>query len=526
MRSAAWWSRTAGGPGLWLPPRGATSASARTEQKKLLLFGSNHPFFFASPPRCFHPPPQRDRDDGEQRKLRSGRRPADFRSAEVKRVRKQIWSFHDHQEQETDQWRAEKSHSYQDDEREGSRRNDFHHSKSWKPRFEQEERRKEPMLKGQKRSAAEEVLHRDQEYLYGVRPVEAAFSNALLLLQQQQVSTEPQTTATRTPPPPSTLPLRRISKLFLLDKPLSPSSSSFSQQSKEERQEEEATVAGEESRRGEGGGGAKEGSKLAKKGTSKHQAVLQWLEAAAKKELGIPVERVDRRRMEELVGPNNVHQGVVAKVSKLKAKEVPFLEAEEEKEEKERRMSRERKPLWLVLAEIWDPHNVGAILRTAAFFGVDGVILSAKNSSPLTAHVSKASAGALESMQLYSTRNILRFLAESKKRGWKVFGASSALSNDDDAAEKPEEEGEVNTAETKESRENAAKSLQEVSDRDAPSILVVGNEGYGLRKQVIKMCDVLLHIDQAIPLHPRQHLDSLNVSVATGVLLFQLTSTK
>ena len=74
----------------------------------------------------------------------------------------------------------------------------------------------------------------------------------------------------------------------------------------------------------------------------------------------------------------------------------------------------------LVLDEVWDPQNFGALLRTAYFLGCDQVVTCSKNSAPLSPAVSKASSGAMELMDVYSSSNLMRFLDRSKANGWKV----------------------------------------------------------------------------------------------------------
>ena len=76
--------------------------------------------------------------------------------------------------------------------------------------------------------------------------------------------------------------------------------------------------------------------------------------------------------------------------------------------------------LILALDEVWDPQNFGALLRSSYFLGVDKVVVCAKNSAPLSPAVSKASAGAMEATDVYSTRNMMKFLEKAKASGWVV----------------------------------------------------------------------------------------------------------
>ena len=114
-------------------------------------------------------------------------------------------------------------------------------------------------------------------------------------------------------------------------------------------------------------------------------------------------------------------------------------------------------PLWLALDEVTDPQNFGALLRSAFFLGVDGVLVSAKNSCPLTPVVSKASAGAMELMTVHAARNLPRTLEQAREAGWSVVGA---------ALERSVEPAAI--------------------DATTPTILVLGSEGHGLRTNVVR----------------------------------------
>jgi len=158
--------------------------------------------------------------------------------------------------------------------------------------------------------------------------------------------------------------------------------------------------------------------------------------------------------------------------------------------------------VWLALDEVTDPQNMGALLRTAFFLGVDGVVVSEKNSAPLSPVVSKASAGAMELMKVHSTRNLVSFLEEARAGGWTVVGASvdkSVLPSELDAAR--------------------------------PTVLVLGSEGRGLRTNVLRACGQLVRVPRAqsgaasLAAGGTDHsslVDSLNVSVAGAVLLYAL----
>lgn len=138
----------------------------------------------------------------------------------------------------------------------------------------------------------------------------------------------------------------------------------------------------------------------------------------------------------------------------------------------------------MVLGEVQDPQNVGAIIRSAAAFGVAGVILPRHRQSPITGAVAKASAGAVFSVPLVSVTNVNSTLSRLKRAGYWVYGLSHEVST----------------------------TLYDESFTK-PSVFVFGNEGDGIRKKTQEHCDQLL----SIPIHPQA--ESLNVSVAAAVTL-------
>ena len=163
-------------------------------------------------------------------------------------------------------------------------------------------------------------------------------------------------------------------------------------------------------------------------------------------------------------------------------------------------------PLWLLLDEVQDPQNLGAILRSAAFFGATGAVLCKKNCAPLSPVASKASSGCLETVDVRWCKSTVRLIDEAKKDGWRVVGLSAE---------------EVN--ETKRVRDCRQFEV------NGPTLLVVGNEGRGLRTMVRQSCDELLSIrgggtDEAVEVAGLALLDSLNVSTAVAIALYQCSS--
>ncbi|KAI0098890.1 RNA methyltransferase [Nemania sp. FL0031] len=163
-------------------------------------------------------------------------------------------------------------------------------------------------------------------------------------------------------------------------------------------------------------------------------------------------------------------------------------------------LPKERKPFILLLDGILDPGNLGAILRTAAFLGVNGIAITKGSSATLTAVALKASAGAAEVMTLFSVSSTLDFLTRSKENGWLVYAAVPS---------------------TKRSKGNSHLTVDRVETYDPlssqPTVLVIGSEGEGLTKQVRRQADHEVSIPS--PAGGFSDLiDSLNVSVATGIL--------
>lgn len=176
-------------------------------------------------------------------------------------------------------------------------------------------------------------------------------------------------------------------------------------------------------------------------------------------------------RLEELAGSPD-HQGVVAEVEPYPYADPTTLLADG--------------GLVVVLDEITDPRNLGAVCRSAEVAGAAGVVIPERRSVSITATVCKTSAGAVEHLPVAHVRNIADWLADAKQQGAWVYGAAAEGS-----------------------------SLYTDTDFTGPTVLVLGSEGKGLRPRVAAACDALV----SIPVHGQ--VDSLNVSVAASVLLFE-----
>ena len=203
---------------------------------------------------------------------------------------------------------------------------------------------------------------------------------------------------------------------------------------------------------------------------------LQRLAAEAK-EAGAVVVPVDRRKLDAM-SFTHAHQGVIA----LAAAHV-YYSIDDILEEA---ASRGEAPLIVICDELSDPHNLGAILRSAECAGAHGVIIPKRRSVGLTATVAKASAGAVEYMKVARVTHISDAIAELKQKGVWVFGTAA---------------------------EGSIPMYQ--ADLSGPAAIVIGSEGDGMSQLVRKNCDVMVNI----PMKGR--ISSLNASAAASILLYE-----
>lgn len=219
--------------------------------------------------------------------------------------------------------------------------------------------------------------------------------------------------------------------------------------------------------------------------TSLRASVISVCEEAHRR--GVQVSRVSKTDLDKM-SSGGVHQGVCLRASPLN-----FLTFDSESN-----TSGHGIPLWLVLERIQDPMNLGAILRSAYFLGVDRVISSLRHSCPLSPVVSKASSGVMEAMRVYGCDSLEDMLQTKVKQGWQVVGTVGA---------DPEE-----------SRIPVASCSDFQVTR--PTMLLMGSEGEGLSGKLLSMCQTLLTIPAGRDLAPG--IESLNVSVAAGIMLHSL----
>jgi len=190
------------------------------------------------------------------------------------------------------------------------------------------------------------------------------------------------------------------------------------------------------------------------------------------REKGLRVEYKEKTYLDKLVGPN--HQGYVSEVDDFE-----YCEIED--------MLGSKNPFIIILDCIEDPHNLGAIIRVCDCCGVDGVIIAKNRSAKVNSTVFKTSAGAIEHVKVAMVTNINQTLSELKDKGLWIVGTDA--------------DTELDYQET---------------DLNIPIGLVIGSEGFGLRKQVKKSCDMLVKIPML------GQVNSLNASVACGVVAYEV----
>lgn len=190
---------------------------------------------------------------------------------------------------------------------------------------------------------------------------------------------------------------------------------------------------------------------------------------------GILIKEVSPQKLDYYCGGAN-HQGVAVMFAAQEYATVGDILASAEE--------RNEKPFIVICDEIEDPHNLGAIVRTAEACGVHGIIIPKRRSASLNATVAKAASGALEYMPVARVTNIANTIDELKSRGIWVFGADM--------------DGEDYTK----------------TDFDIPCAIVIGNEGSGIGALTAKKCDKII----SLPMFGK--INSLNASVAAGVLMY------
>ena len=189
----------------------------------------------------------------------------------------------------------------------------------------------------------------------------------------------------------------------------------------------------------------------------------------------IPIDFVSKDKLDRI---SNKSQGIIAYVSPIKYSTLDdvFQRAEENHE----------LPFVLILDELEDPHNVGALIRTADAAGIHGVLIPRRHSVQISSTVAKSSAGAIEHVPIARIGNLRDTLVELKNRGLWIIGADM----------------------------DGEKFYDEV-DLKIPLAIVIGNEGHGLRRLTRENCDIIVKIPM------RGKINSLNASVAGALLMYE-----
>ncbi len=199
--------------------------------------------------------------------------------------------------------------------------------------------------------------------------------------------------------------------------------------------------------------------------------------AAEAKAAGAVVNTVDRRKLDQM-SVTHAHQGIIALTAAHEYATIDDMLG----------LARERgeAPLIVICDELTDPHNLGAILRTAECAGAHGVIIPKRRSVGLTAVVAKASAGAVEYMKVAKVSNVVAAIRELKEKGVWVYGTAA--------------DGEAAMYE---------------ADLKGPAAIVIGNEGQGMSRLVGENCD------QKVRIPMKGRISSLNASNAASILLYE-----
>lgn len=194
--------------------------------------------------------------------------------------------------------------------------------------------------------------------------------------------------------------------------------------------------------------------------------------------LNIPTTPLGGGQGKELAGRDAVHQGVIAIIdpAALLISLDAFLST----------LDTKTNPAIAILGEVQDPHNVGAIIRSAAAFGLSAVLIPAHHQAGITGVVVKTSAGMTFRIPLISIGNVNQTLKVLKEKGFWIYGLAM---------------GGTTTLGTE--------------AFDAPSAFIIGNEGAGIREKTLEACDITL----SIPMHPRT--ESLNAAVSAAVVFYE-----
>ena len=193
----------------------------------------------------------------------------------------------------------------------------------------------------------------------------------------------------------------------------------------------------------------------------------------------LSVQKTKKDRLDKIIGNKN-HQGIIVEAKRLSEKNSDNLE-------NILNIHKDSKPIYLILDSIQDPHNLGACIRTSVAAGVSAIIIPKDRAVQVNETVKKVACGAAENISIVTVVNLVRTLKKMKEAGIWIIGTSS---------------------DTKESIYNL--------DLNIPIAIVIGGESTGIRSQVLKECDFI----GSLPINEK--IESLNASVATGIVLYEV----
>lgn len=194
-------------------------------------------------------------------------------------------------------------------------------------------------------------------------------------------------------------------------------------------------------------------------------------------ERGLSLEKVERKKLDKMADGKN-HQGIIAAV------ELPAMRSEDQLKQAVEALA--EPAFYLILDQVQDPHNLGACLRTADAVGAHGIIVPKDNAASITPTVCKVASGAAETVPVYQVTNLARVMRWLKEQNIWIMGAAG----------------------------EAEQSVFAMK-LDMPLAIVMGAEGSGMRHLTRQHCDFLVNIPMA------GQVESLNVSVAAGILLYE-----
>ena len=214
----------------------------------------------------------------------------------------------------------------------------------------------------------------------------------------------------------------------------------------------------------------------------------------------IPIKVITKSRLDRLARDEGGNQNIV-----LQTLPVPYYLIHEPEHQ---HLSNKKEGLtWAMIDKISDPHNFGAIIRSAFYLGIDGVFVNIDQRCPQTSTVSRSSAGALELIDVFCMKDPMIFQTKCQSEGWEVICADKPPKNSDKVA--------INCNDNK-------NSVDSTSTKNR--IIVQGSEGDGISQEILDLADSFYWVEDKIKNKnfPNTQIDSQNVSVACGIILHDL----